>query len=650
MGGHPRVTTYQTSESGLARLASAFSKGNGLFAPPPELTLSQWADKYAFIPPEAGAFPGKFYTSSAEYQRGMQDAITDPAIETVVFMLPSQSGKTQIQLNAVGYFTHWQPSPMLFVQASEGEAEKFSKNRIAKMIRSTPVLRKLYPSPRARDSGNTLLNKEFPGGVLVLAGANAPAGLASMPIRVLLPDEVDRYPESAGTEGDPVDLAVRRTTTFWNRKIVIASTPGIKDLSRIEKAEAESDRRRYFVPCPHCGDFQKLEWSRLTYVQEKGVEHGRVTDIFYACINGCEIREQSKHEMVRRGEWRATAQSRDGKTAGFHLNALYPPWIRWSDLVNEWLAAKTSLERRKTFINTRLAETWEIRGKGADLHELEKRKASTDFADLLPAGVLFVTAGVDVQDDRLECSRIGWGMDEERWVIDHRVFPGDPSLPETVAGPDGLQQRNDLSPWAALYDHLLSPLQHETGVSMQVACALVDSAGHHTARVYAFTKRNAARRWHAIVGRGGIGKPLVSRGSEQGPSHAMLYTVGVDTAKEDIYTSFGVKEPGAAYCHFSGSLLAEYFRQVTSEQLVKVKRDFITTLRWVKKGERNEALDCFVYARAAVAVLKPAYAAIARSLAKQADALKQKDDKEKRAADTAAQRIASALAGAIGGR
>ena len=167
------------------------------------------------------------------------------------------------------------------------------------MIRSTPVLRKLFPSPRARDSGNTLLNKEFPGGVLVLAGANAPAGLASMPIRVLMPDEVDRYPESAGTEGDPVDLAMRRTSTFWNKKHILASTPGIKNLSRIEKAYEESDRRKYFVPCPHCGTMQALEWPRLRYVQEQGVENGRVVDVFYVCLEGCEIREGAKHDVIR---------------------------------------------------------------------------------------------------------------------------------------------------------------------------------------------------------------------------------------------------------------------------------------------------------------------------------------------------------------
>lgn len=615
---------YTTSPEGSDALAGAFRRALALFAPPPPLSLSAWSDKYAYIPPEAGAAPGKFVTGAAEYQRGIQDAITDALIETVVLMMCSQSGKTQAQLNAIGYFSHYEPSPILFVAASEGEAEKFSKNRVAKMIRSTPVLRKLFPSPRSRDSGNTLLNKEFPGGVLVLAGANAPAGLASMPIRVLMPDEVDRYPESAGTEGDPVDLAMRRTTTFWNRKHVLASTPGIRNLSRIEKAYGDSDQRRYFVPCPDCGLMQPLEWPRLRFDRDSD---GRVGAIFYECLAGCRILERSKHEMVRRGEWRATANSLDGKTAGFHLNALYPPWIRWSDLVTEWLAAKSSLERTKTFVNTRLAETWEIRGKGADLHALEARKDTRNYADELPAGVLFLTAGVDVQDDRLEVSVWGWGLDEERWVIDHQIFRGDPSLPETIEL-EGKRQLNQDSPWARLESYLRRPWDHELGVSMTVSCALVDSGGHHTARVYAFCKKNEARRWFAIVGRAGWGKPLVSRGAEQGPSHAMLYSVGTDTAKEDVYTSLNVQERGAGYTHFTSALEPEYFRQMTSEQLIKTTRDYVTTLAWVKKGERNEALDCAVYARAAVAVLKPAYKAIQRNLGRAAERLAKKKEVE----------------------
>jgi phage terminase large subunit GpA-like protein len=608
---HARVL-YQTSAEGLAALGAASNRTFKLYRPPDALTLSEWSDRFAYIPKESGAFPGKFQTSFAEYQRGIMDAITDPDIEEVILMMSAQSGKTQLQLNAVGYYSHWEPSPMLFVQTSLSEAEKFSKNRVAKMIRDTPVLKKLFPSPRSRDSGNTLLNKEFLGGVLILAGSNAPAGLSSMPIRIVLQDEVDRWEDSAGTEGDPSDLADKRAQTFWNRKKIKASTPAIKNLSRIEKGYESSDKRRYYVPCPHCDEYQVLEWRRLQWKTESTTTTSkpRVVSWHYVCTQGCVIEESEKFEMIRRGEWRATSESHDGKTAGFHINALYSPVVDWLKLIHEWLEAKNSLERMKVFINTNLAETWEIRGTGAETNDLEKRKEK--FRELLPAGVLYLTAGVDTQDNRVECSIIGWGMDDERWVIDHRVFEGEPSLPDTDPG----------SPWAALREYLLEDWEHTLGVTMRVRCALVDSGGHHTERVYEFTRKHELRRWHAIVGRAGIGRPLISSEHKVGPYETKLFTVGVDTAKEDVFTSFRVKESGPGYCHFSDVLPPEYFRQVTAEKLVTTKKDFHTTMQWVKIGERNEALDCFVYARAAVAVRRPNFRKIARELFRQTGALR----------------------------
>lgn len=596
---------YVTSAEGWDRLGNSHRRAQKMFLPPPVLTLSDWADRYAYIPKESGAFPGKYRTDFAEYQRGIQNAITDPDVETVVMMMAAQTGKSQIQLNAIGFYSHWDPSPILTIQASEREAEKFSKNRIAKMIRDTPVLRKLFPSPRSRDSGNTLLNKEFPGGVLIIAGANAPAGLASMPIRVLIPDEVDRYEESAGTEGDPVDLADKRTTTFWNRIRILASTPGVKHLSRIERAHDSGDRRKFFVPCPHCGEMQPLIWKHLQFKTEP-VEGGRprLLEYFYACVNGCIIEERHKHEMIRHGEWRATAKSHDGKTASFHLNALYSPVLDWATLIREWLEAQTSLESMKVFVNTRLAETWEIRGTGANMSELEKRPRFNH--ELLPSFVLWLTAGVDTQDNRLECSVWGWGLDDERCVVEHRVFPGDPSLPDT----------DPASPWAALRDFLMEEWEHSLGVTMRISAVLIDSGGHHTERVYEFTRKHALRRWHAIVGRAGIGRALLSKETHVGPYQTSLYTVGVDTAKEDVYTSLRNTRPGTGYTHFSDALEGgpEFFRQLTAEKLVKRTERFITTMRWEKTSERNEALDCAVYARAAVAVRRPNFRKLHRSL------------------------------------
>jgi phage terminase large subunit GpA-like protein len=596
---------YQTSAEGLAALTGAIKAGQGIYRPRPILTLSEWADKYAYIPPETSPFPGKFQTSAAEFQRGYMDAITDPANETIVLMLGAQVGKTQSAiLNSIGYFSHWEPSSILAVQGSLGEAEKFSKKRLAPMIRDTPQLRRLIAPPRARDSGNTLLSKDFTGGSLVLVGANAPLGLRGLPVRVVLMDEVDGWEASAGTEGDPADLAAKRTTGFWNRKIVMASTPGIKHISRIEAAFNSSDKRFYYVPCPHCGEMQRLEWKYLQWKTERADADARpvVTEWWYVCAQGCVIEERHKHEMIRRGEWRATAKSHDGKTAGFYLNTLYSPFTEWVKLIREWLEAQHSLERMKVFVNTVLAETWEIRGTGANQTELEKRPRFQH--SLLPAGVLWLTAGVDTQDDRLECSVWGWGLDDERWAIEHKVFPGDPSLPDT----------DESSPWAALREYLMEEWEHAAGVTMRISAALVDSGGHHTERVYEFTRKHRLRRWHAIVGRSGIGRPLLGKESHVGQYETTLFTVGVDTAKEDVYTSLRNERQGTGYTYFSDALNAEYFRQLTSEKLVKTTQGFTTSMRWEKTSERNEALDCAVYARAAVAVRRPNFRKLAKSL------------------------------------
>jgi phage terminase large subunit GpA-like protein len=606
--------SYASSPEGLAALELAIATGLQQFTPPPVLSLSAWADEFAVLSREDSAQPGKFQTSSAEYQRGAMDAITDASVEKVVLMWASQTGKTRIQMNAIGYYSHHDPSPIMIIQFSLEEAEKFSKNRIAKMIRDTPVLKKLFKDPRARDSGNTLLNKEFPGGVLTIAGANSPAGLASKPIRILMPDEVDRYPESAGTEGDPVSLAEKRTTTFWNRKKLMASTPGIKKLSRIEKAFDLTDKCFYFVPCPHCAEMQALIWDSLKWGKD-GKNKPLPQTCFYVCVNGCEIQEGAKYDMVRLGEWRATAESVDGKSRGFHLNGLYSPWMTWPELITEWLEAQgpQNTELLKTFVNTRLAETWELRGEGAEQSELEKR-ANEKYDDLIPEGALILTVGGDVQKDRIEITLIGWGLNDESWAIEHKIFQGDPSKQDV---------------WDELDAYLLQTWQHQSGVQMRVVCAMIDSGGHHTKQVYAFTRKRELRKVYAIVGRAGMGRPMVSRGNRVGKEKTLLFTVGVDTAKELLYSRLRNADAGPGYCHFPERQCfdAEYFKQLTSEHMVTRTSENVTKIEWKKKYERNEALDCRVYSMAALEFLQPKWDAVAKNFQTQAEAAKKSKDK-----------------------
>ncbi len=591
------MTTFTCSPESRAALQEAIAAGLDVFKPRVPMTLSEWADTYAYIPAGA-AEPGKFQTAVAEYQREPMDAISDPRIRKVVLIWAAQTGKTQAQLNAIGYFSVQDPAYMMMIQPTLDRAEEVSKTRIAPMIRDTPVLRAIYPDPKSRDSGNTLLLKEFSGGYLALIGANAPSGLASKPIRVLLPDEVDRFEESAGTEGDPLALAEIRGSTYWNFKIVETSTPHIKGTSRIEDSFAESDQRYYMVPCPHCGLEQVLMWPRLRYETEVTASgQKRPTGIWYQCVNECRIEESSKYEMVRRGKWQASGESRDGRTAGYHLNALYSPWVEWTRLVLEWLAAQADSEKLQVFTNTRLAESWELRGEGAEETELEKRRESLPQAQELPEGVLMLTLGVDVQRDRIVASVIGWGLGKEGWIVDHFILRGAPALPE----------ENPDSPWRELDELRARRWKHPTGEMLRIACTCVDS-GDQTKIVYDYTRRRERERCHSIKGIDGFGKPLVNNGTRPDKNKTLLYLVGVDTAKERIYSGLKQETDGPGRIHIlkKEHLGAEYLAELTAEHIITTKRKGRAVKHFeVLAGRRNEALDCAVYASAAREILRP---------------------------------------------
>ena len=603
---------YVCSPASRAALQEEINKGLAIFTPKPPMTLSEWSDEYAYIPAGA-AEPGKFVTAVAEYQREPMNAISDPRVRKVVLIWASQTGKTQIQLNAIGYFSHHDPAYMLMIQPTLDRAEEVSKLRIAPMIRDTPVLRDLYPDPKSRDSGNTLLLKEFSGGYLALIGSNAPSGLASKPVRILFPDEVDRFEESAGTEGDPLALAEIRGSTYWNFKDAETSTPLIKGASRIEQSFDESDKHYYFVRCPHCGLEQKLVWKNLRYETEE-ISPGklRVTRVYYVCASGdgkeetdgCIIEESSKYEMVRLGKWKATSRSVDGRTAGFHLNALYSPWVEWSRLAQEWIAAQADPEKLQVFTNTRLAESWELKGDGAEESMLAERKEPT--SNVLPDGVLLLTMGVDVQRDRIEASIWGWGLDNEGWIIDHKIMRNSPALPE----------QHPESPWRELDDYRKTTFPHPSGKSLKIQCVTVDS-GDQTKLVYDYTRRRERQKVYSVKGIPGFGKALVNNGSRPDKNKTLLYLVGVDTAKERIYAGLKQDKPGPGFVHImlNPALGDEYLRQLTAEHLVTRKHKGRAVLSFeLREGRRNEALDCGVYAMAAREILRPNFEMVFKNL------------------------------------
>jgi len=541
-----------------------------IWAPPPKLTISQWADTRRQLSREASGEPGQWTTARAEYQRGIMDAISDPAVHTVVVMSSSQVGKSEMLLNAIGYHMEQDPAPMLFLQPTIEMAETFAKDRVATMLRDTHCLRGLVGEARSKDSANTILHKVFPGGHVTLAGANSPASLASRPIRLLFCDEVDRYPPSAGSEGDPVTLAKARTKTFWNRKLVMTSTPTVAGQSRIEQAYEESDKRVFLVTCPHCRQAQRLMWAQVKWPA------GNPAAAALHCVDcGAAWTDAQRWAAVRRGAWAPMAPSRG--IAGFHLSELYSPWANIADVAvaHEEAHASRSIERIRAWQNTALGEPYQHDGERPDDSLIRSRAEKWDG---MPDGVLVKTVGVDVQDDRVECELVGWGKDEESWSLDYHVIFGDPSGPAL---------------WQDLDAYLLT---HEPWT------ACVDSGGHHTQAVYRFCRERIRRRVYAIKGMAGPGRPVWPKRSSKGLSgKAILFNIGVDAAKERIFAHLKLASVGPGFCHFPAGRDDRYFAGLASEAAhVKYHKGFKTTEYRKRPGVRNEPLDCRVYAYAAL--------------------------------------------------
>lgn len=549
--------------------------------PPPKLTVSEWADQYRYLSSESSAEAGKWSTSRAEYQRGMMDAVSDPSIETVVLMTAAQVGKTELINNVVGFHIAQNSCPMLVVQPTLEMAQTWAKDRLSPCIRDTPALRVMISDPKSRDTGNTTLHKTFRGGHITACGANSPSSLASRPCRLILCDEVDRYPASAGSEGDPVALARRRSATFWNRKIILVSTPTTQGASRIEAAYEESDQRRFFVKCPDCKEHQTLKWSQVQWEKEKPAT------AYYACEHcGSCWTDAARYRAVRYGEWRATAPG-DGRTAGFHLNALYSPWATLEDGVRDFLTSKGDPMRLRTWVNTFLGETFSDISSQAEVDEHELMARAIDWGDELPEDIMAITIGIDVQDSYLAIETVGWGPGEKSYSLSYDTIVGDPSTKLLW---------DDLSEFLTrTYNH---PLLGE--VTMRAAC--IDTGGHYTQQTYHFVKSQVGKRVFAIKGIGGDGRPIVSKPSRNNIGKISLFGVGVNTVKELIYARLKIEEPGPGYCHFPVQRDVEYYRMMTAERRVTKYYKGRPKLEWVKVRARNEALDCRVYAIAALTI------------------------------------------------
>lgn len=594
---------FEGAFEGAAALARAWSRG---LRPDPQLTVWEWADRHRRLSPRGSAEPGPYRTDRAPYLREIMAALSPghPA-RRVVFMKSAQVGATEAGNNWIGYVIHHAPGPMLSVLPTLDVAKRVSRQRIDPMIAESPALRERVRPARSRDGGNTILSKDFPGGTLVMTGANSAVGLRSMPARYLFMDEVDGFPPSADDEGDPVALAEQRAKTFGHRrKILLVSTPTVRGLSRIEREWEATDRRRYFVPCPHCGEMQWLQFPRLRWAK------GRPETAAYLC-EGCgrPIAEHHKTAMLAVGEWRATAVSTDPHAIGFHVSALYSPvgWESWEAVARSWEAAQGSEERLRAFVNTVLGETWTEKGEAPEWSRLMDRREARPHASV-PEGGLYLTAGADVQRDRIEVDVWAWGRGLESWLVEHLVFEGGPDRPECLAALTGLLGRT----WP-----------HARGARLALGRLAIDTgyqgAAPSETAIYNWARRQGAQVM-AVKGVEGAASPVLVAGptyvdaTESGRRlrrGLRLWTVATSAFKQETYrflrldratpeelAAGGAHPPGTV--HLPDWIESEWIRQLVGEELVTVRdRRGFSRREWRKLRERNEALDCRVYARAA---------------------------------------------------
>jgi len=511
------------------------------------------------------------------------DAVSDPKYPRVVFMKSAQTGGTEIANNAVGFFVHQDPAPILIVQPTLDMAKAWSKDRFAPMLRDTPALKGSVQERRAKNSDNTILHKTFPGGHITMAGANSPASLASRPIRITIFDEVDRFPPSAGPEGDPVSLGRKRSTTFWNRVSLEISTPTVKDASRIEQSYGESTMDRYYVPCPHCEESQILEWKHCKWPKDQPSE------AYYGCPHcGGVINDTDLASMLKSGEWRS--EYPDRLVRGFHINELYSPWVSFAEMATAFVDAKRFPDTLKTWVNTALGETWEEEGETADEHALYMRREH--YAAEVPDGVQYLTAYADVQDDRIEYEVCGWGAEEESWSISYVRLYGDLSKQQI---------------WDVLANRLRQRFSKSNGDMLDIRLVGIDSGGHYTDEVYKFARKNGIRWIIPTKGSSQRNQPIASFPRKPNQKNKVYLTlIGTDTAKELIYCRYLVSDPGPGYCHYpvSEDYDEVYFQQATAEKKVKRYTHGVAYYVWDAGKRRNEALDCRVGNLAMIRILQ----------------------------------------------
>lgn len=570
------------------------------FQPIPTLTVSEWAAKYRVLPRSGSSSPGPWRNEKTPFLVEIMDVLSPsyPCRE-VVFAKGSQIGASETGLNWLMYTIDVAPGPMLAVQPTNKAVERWSKQRIGPSLKQCDRLR----DKLTWGDGNTIYQKEFIGGTLILTGANSPADLASMPISKLYCDETDRYPTEAGEEGDPINLALRRMSTFPKGKAFFTSTPTILGKSKIWTLFLDSDQRYFYIPCPECGEFQTIEFERLSWPK------GQPDKVALACLHcGCLIQEHKKTKMLAAGYWKA--HNPDHHRVGFHLSSLYSPvgWLSWVEIARMFEAISDDVETIKVFTNTILGLPYEESGEQIAAEYLLRRRETYE-ADI-PDGVYFLTLAIDVQQDWIAYEVCGWGIGEESWGIEYGELHGDLSV---ITNNDA----NNLSIWERIDQLRRSVYKRLDGSELRIACTVIDSGGWWTNEVYQYTKPLNKYRVYAIKGASVFDRPFISKPSRNTKNKCRLYVLGVSQGKIIVQKRLKKDSPSAGYCHFPDDegrgYDAEYYAGLTSEKLtINLKKGKLIR-QWVKpKGAANEPFDLRVYNTAAIKIIDPNWSRIAR--------------------------------------
>lgn len=568
-----------------------------------DLTVSEWADRYRILARDAAREPGPWRTDRTPYLRDIMDALSDNSgYRIVVFLKGAQLGGTELGLNWVGYTIDVAPAQMMVVWPTKEDIKSNVRIRIDPLIESTPSIAEKVTEAAARDAANNTFLKQFAGGFLAFAGANSTAQLRSKPVKKLFLDEIDEYPQNANQQGDPLDLAAARTRTFGSEAtIFFNSTPTLKGSSRIEAVYQTTDMRRYYVQCPFCKVYQVLSWDQIRY------ETSRPDLAWYECPH-CAGRIENHHKatMLPGGEWRPERDCEIPGRIGFELSALYSPvgMFSWGDCAVEYEKAKDNPQKMQVFVNTILGQSYEKKGERPEWDRLYMRRGGYELGTV-PEGVLLITAGIDVQKDRIEAEVVGWGRGKQSWSLGYYVFPGDTGKLDSEA-------------WDGLRDFLTMGFAHPAaGVVMPINRAAIDS-GYETSTVYNFARGYEPTQLIVTKGSDSLVQPVgIPRSVDVKLPNGKIakraikyYPVGVSHMKHELYTWLRLEkqETGKAppgYCHFP-EYGEEFFRQITAETFVRHESHKTHEIRgeWKKIRERNEALDCRIYARAAAASLR----------------------------------------------